>query len=325
MRQRRLRAAQPRHRPLLQRVQRDSLPQRHDLLRPHAAGSRPRAFPRQPRHVRRARSRPQGVDPRSRPHEIGTRRWTPSERIYRKCDMTKELIVIGTSWGGLAALQSLLAGLPGRSRRADRRRAAPEPRLALAGDASSLAPVTHDADGVRGRRQGRRSRPGTCTSLRPTTTCSSSRGRSALGRRARAVQRGRRSTSCSSRRPTRTASAQSASCSPGRTRTAPSGLARIQRRGGVRDRAGPRRRRRAPRCRTRRSRGSSRTRLPAWRRSVRCSAGSAARRRRTRPDGRCDERWSRNQLMPKHPAGRRPRREPARARRRSSSRSSRSS
>ena len=60
-RERRLLAAQPRHRPVVQRVQRHLLPQRADLFRPRPAEPRAHAVLRQSRHVRRARARQQGV------------------------------------------------------------------------------------------------------------------------------------------------------------------------------------------------------------------------------------------------------------------------
>ena len=59
--ERRLLAAQPGHRPVVQRVQRHPLPQRAHLLRPGPAASRADALLRQPRDLRRPRARQQGV------------------------------------------------------------------------------------------------------------------------------------------------------------------------------------------------------------------------------------------------------------------------
>src|SRR5712692_1316669 len=61
--QHRLRAAQPRLGPIVQRVPSDRLPQRDDLLRQHAAEPRARALLREPGALRRARARAQGIHP----------------------------------------------------------------------------------------------------------------------------------------------------------------------------------------------------------------------------------------------------------------------
>jgi hypothetical protein len=82
-RERRLRPAQPRLRPVVQRVPRDRVPQRDDLLRPRAAGARARAVPRQPGAVRSAAL----GHKESVTHTTFAGRYTTVdelERIYRK-------------------------------------------------------------------------------------------------------------------------------------------------------------------------------------------------------------------------------------------------
>ena len=84
VRRRRLRPAQPRVGPVVQRVPPRRLPQRDDLLRPAAAGPRARAVPRQPRRASacsRSATRSRSVARRTR---IATRRSTPSEKLYRR-------------------------------------------------------------------------------------------------------------------------------------------------------------------------------------------------------------------------------------------------
>src|SRR5207237_978850 len=110
-RERRLRAAQPRLGPVVQRVQRDHVPQRDDLLRPLAAGARPRALPREPRPLRRARARAQGDD-RLQPVRGLVRGARPRRADLQEGAMSRDLIVIGASWGGLDALRRLLASVP---------------------------------------------------------------------------------------------------------------------------------------------------------------------------------------------------------------------
>ena len=63
---------------VVQRVQRDRVPQRDDLLRPAAAGPRARALLREPRDVRRARARAEGDDPLLAARAIATRSSTPT-------------------------------------------------------------------------------------------------------------------------------------------------------------------------------------------------------------------------------------------------------
>ena len=83
-RERRVLAAQPRHRPLVQRVQRHLLPQRADLLRPDAAEPGARAVLRQPSHVRHSRARQQGIAAVLAVRGLATRSCDPREKIYRK-------------------------------------------------------------------------------------------------------------------------------------------------------------------------------------------------------------------------------------------------
>ena len=82
--ERRLRAAQPRLRPVVQRVPRDRLPERDDLLRPPAAGPGARALPREPRRrtacSRSAARRRSGFTL----HADAYDELDPDERLYRK-------------------------------------------------------------------------------------------------------------------------------------------------------------------------------------------------------------------------------------------------
>ena len=128
-RERRLLAAQPRHRPLVQRVQRHPLPQRADLLRRDAAGPRARAVLRQPRRCS-ASSR---WAARSRCGSRSTR------TCYEQLDPSREDLPEGAmsgSWrtrsssserrgAGSPRCAQLVGGLPADFRHAGRRRAAP--------------------------------------------------------------------------------------------------------------------------------------------------------------------------------------------------------
>src|SRR5581483_1958963 len=112
-REHRLGAAQPGAGPHVQHLQHDPVPERADLLRPAAPGSRPRAVPRKPRAVRDPRARPQGVDPvhRARGPLQGAGR--SREALPEGGMRTPEhLIAVGASWGGLQALEIVLRGLP---------------------------------------------------------------------------------------------------------------------------------------------------------------------------------------------------------------------
>ena len=191
-RERRLRAAQPRPGPLLQRVQRDPLPQRDDLLRPRAPEPRPRAVPRQPRDVRDARPRPQGIDPihaqRERYEELDAPR-----RIYRKVDESWRYDRRDrASWGGLEALAP--PARPARGpRRRGRGRAAPRARLP-----PQPCAICSARDSPARRRPTTRtsSSPARSTSQLPTTTCSSSRDGSRCRPTSPCSTRARRSTCC---------------------------------------------------------------------------------------------------------------------------------
>ena len=77
-RERRLLAAQPRHRPVVQRVQRHLLPQRADLLRPDAAEPRAPALLRQPRALRHSRARAARSRSGSPSTKTATRSSTPT-------------------------------------------------------------------------------------------------------------------------------------------------------------------------------------------------------------------------------------------------------
>ena len=70
-------------RPVVQRVQRDRLPQRDDLLRTQPAAARVRALRRQPGAARNPRARPQGVAP-DEPHMDKYKELDTAERLYRK-------------------------------------------------------------------------------------------------------------------------------------------------------------------------------------------------------------------------------------------------
>ena len=83
-RQRRLRAAQPRLGSLVQRVQRDRVPQRDDLLRPRAAGPRAPPLLREPDDVRSARARCEGVASGSVRSRIATRTSTRTSACTRR-------------------------------------------------------------------------------------------------------------------------------------------------------------------------------------------------------------------------------------------------
>ena len=104
-RERRLRPAQPRLGPLVQRVQRDHLPERDDLFRPHVAGPRP------PSSSSRAWSRSvcSGSGTRSRSASARTKRATRSSTrtrssTERSTDREVRPGVHRRSWGGLKAV-----------------------------------------------------------------------------------------------------------------------------------------------------------------------------------------------------------------------------
>ena len=126
----------------LQRVQRDHVPQRADLLRAAAAGARAPALLRQPGDVRSPGAGTEGDDPvlparalvrgarrgraavqegSMRSRAFGPLPWgnlpvprTPPPRSSStmRCSMSYELIAIGASWGGLQAVGTLLEGIP---------------------------------------------------------------------------------------------------------------------------------------------------------------------------------------------------------------------
>ena len=157
----------------------DPLPQRDDLLRPRAAGPRAPALPRQPRALRHPRARPQGVDPLHRLRGATTRSSTRTRSSTGSRDEPRPRLSIGASWGGLDAVRAVLGGAARRARRGRRDR--PAPRARVASDrVPRPARRRHPAERARGRRQGRARSPGTSTSRRPTTTCSSSAGTLAL-------------------------------------------------------------------------------------------------------------------------------------------------
>src|SRR6185437_6043562 len=120
-RERRVGPPQPRSGQRVQHVQRHPLPQRHDLFRPLAPEPRPPSVPRQPRTARRPGARPQGDDPlHRRPGSLrGARRAgaaLPEGAVNEPRQDGAEphrLVAIGASWGGLNAVRSLLARLPG--------------------------------------------------------------------------------------------------------------------------------------------------------------------------------------------------------------------
>ena len=229
--QHRLRAAQPGLRPRLQRVQRDPLPQRDDLLRPLAAGSRPRALPRQPGafgvlalgHKESMRFTP--FEQRLR----GARRRRAAlqeGRMRRAHDAGRDRRLRGR---GSRRCRASARALPRRSDAAGRRRPAPQRADSSSGGAGR--PAAH-----RARR---------CPSPRPTTRTSIEPGHvylappdyhllverghaRALDRRAACTSRGPRSTCSSSPRPTRTASACIGVVLTGANADGAAGLARDQ-------------------------------------------------------------------------------------------------
>ncbi len=251
-RRRRLRAAQPRLGRRVQRVPRDHVPQRDDLLRPAAAGARAPALLREPRDVRRARARAEGNDPVLSARELvrgARRRGAAVQEGSMSVRGDRDRRVLGRAAGG----GNVAGGNPGRARPGDRDRAAPlgrvDPRRARV-----AAAAAHRAPGARAASTRSRSSRARSTSLPPTTTCSSTAAASRSPSRAASSSRGRRSTSSSSRSPRPTATARSGSCSPARTRTAPPG---------------------SPRSSGTAASGSSRTRGPR--------RGRPCRRRRSRP------------------------------------------
>ena len=126
-RERRLRPTQPRLGPVVQRVQRDHLPERDDLFRPRVAGPRPPALLRKPRDVRHARARAQGVDP-LQPARKGLRRARSQREALPKdaTDVRHRLYrrVVGRIERGRARAQRP----PARARPSHRDRTAPPPR-----------------------------------------------------------------------------------------------------------------------------------------------------------------------------------------------------
>ena len=222
---RRLRAAQPRLGRRVQRVPRDHVPQRDDLLRPAAAGARAPALLREPRDVRGPRARAEGDDPVLAARGLVTRSSTPKSGCTRRFDELRgdrDRRVLGRAAGG----GHVAGGDTGRARPGDRGRAAPLARVAPR-RARGAAAAAHRAAGVASR----------------TTRSRSSRGHvyvapadyhllvdggalRALRRRPRPVRAAldRRPLRVGRRR--RTASARSGSCSRARTRTARPGSPR---------------------------------------------------------------------------------------------------
>ena len=151
-RERRLRAAQPRHGPLVQRVQRDPLPQRADLLRPDAAEPRARAVLREPRAC--SASSASGTRSRcgSRRTRTATRSSTRAEKLYRKVRVTPARV--------RARRRRHLVGRPRRAAR----------RCSAALPADFTLPIV-DRAAPRTRTPARRARRSSCTRRRRCASC----------------------------------------------------------------------------------------------------------------------------------------------------------
>ena len=194
--ERRVLAAQPRHRPVVQRVQRHLLPQRADLLRRDAAEPRARAVLRQSRDVRRPRARQQGVAAVLAVRGVLREAASDARRSTGRCSDDRR--------GVRDRRRRHVVGRAGRAARAGRRPAARRSRCPSSScstgtsDSDHLlrdaAAGAHAARRVRGRGQDADRARATSTSRRPTITCSSSRATSRSSRTRRCATAGRRST-----------------------------------------------------------------------------------------------------------------------------------
>ena len=194
--------AQPRVGRPVQRVQRDSLPERDDLLRPGPAGPRARPVRAEPRDLRPARAGIARVDPvraDRAPVRAGRAR---REAVQARALMAYDIVVVGASARRARGRVGSSRPVAARLRAAGRDRAASRARPARRRPGGDLAAgLTRSRSPTPTTR--RRSSPGASMSRRPTTTCSSSR---AIALRCPPIRRccgpGPRSTS-SSRAPPR--------------------------------------------------------------------------------------------------------------------------
>ena len=233
----RLLAAQPGDRRLVQRVQRDPLPQRDDLLQQAAAGPRARPALRQPGDVRV----PRPGQPRSRSASRRTSTTTRRSTAERSSTGGSGLMAsrglsswsVGTRWAACAALR----GDAGRASRAASRCRSPWCSTATddAGGllerrwpASAPLPVREPEDKEAIRARARLPGPGR---LSPAGRAEPVR---ALDRGAGRPTRGRRSTCSSNRRPMPIGErAVGGGADRGRAATGPGAPACIKARGGL--------------------------------------------------------------------------------------------